>query len=306
MARAWLGAARRSDRHRRDRRGRTTTCTCSSHTAEEFHADPEGVTERWIGQPARPPEIYTWPAKGPGFRPAAALLAARVPLRRVGRAEPALRAPGDRRLRRARAQLRRRAHLPDRRDARSTRASRTTSSRCTPTATIRGCLRRRRAPWLHLQAFVYLNDVDDGNAATHIVSRGDERGHKLTEPLVLPNWDRELYAVEQSAPGVRGSVLAYGSNVFHRGVDLRRARHRALHAQRVLQAAPGTTGSASTRHSRSRRRRAGLRSPRAPRRASSRCSGFRCPAIRSGPTSCSTRPPSSIRSSTSHPGALAL
>ncbi len=35
--------------------------------AEEYHADPEGETERRLGRPA-PVEEFPWPADGPGFR----------------------------------------------------------------------------------------------------------------------------------------------------------------------------------------------------------------------------------------------
>ena len=38
-------------------------------SAEEFHADPEGVTERWKGHPVEPKEVFEWPDEGPGFRP---------------------------------------------------------------------------------------------------------------------------------------------------------------------------------------------------------------------------------------------
>ncbi len=38
-------------------------------SAAEYHADPAGTTERWLGRPAPPRESYTWPATGPGFRP---------------------------------------------------------------------------------------------------------------------------------------------------------------------------------------------------------------------------------------------
>ncbi len=36
-------------------------------TAEEYHADPEGETERRLGRPA-PVDEFPWPAQGPGFR----------------------------------------------------------------------------------------------------------------------------------------------------------------------------------------------------------------------------------------------
>ena len=38
-------------------------------TPEEYHADPAGETERWLGRPPPSREPYTWPAHGPGFRP---------------------------------------------------------------------------------------------------------------------------------------------------------------------------------------------------------------------------------------------
>jgi hypothetical protein len=38
-------------------------------SAEELHADPEGVTERWKGHPVEPKEVFVWPDEGPGFRP---------------------------------------------------------------------------------------------------------------------------------------------------------------------------------------------------------------------------------------------
>ena len=38
-------------------------------TADDLHADPEGVTERWLGRPVKPKEAFVWPDEGPGFRP---------------------------------------------------------------------------------------------------------------------------------------------------------------------------------------------------------------------------------------------
>ena len=35
---------------------------------DEYHADPQGVTERLKGRPAKPKEDYAWPDDGPGFR----------------------------------------------------------------------------------------------------------------------------------------------------------------------------------------------------------------------------------------------
>ena len=36
----------------------------------------------------------------------------------------------------------------------------------------------------------------------------------------MPDNDPEIYAAERPATGPRGSLLAYRSNVFHRGVNL--------------------------------------------------------------------------------------
>jgi len=82
-------------------------------------------------------------------------------------------------------------------------ASPTTSSRCTPTATTRGCRRVVEAPWWHVETFLYLSDVDIDHAPTHLVSVRDAIGRPTTAPLFMPKWDRELYA--QSAPPVAGA-----------------------------------------------------------------------------------------------------
>jgi hypothetical protein len=188
-------------------------------TADEFHADPAGVTERWLGHPARPPQIYTWPAEGPGFRPEQHYWQAEFPFGGSGGlnrlyvhpaivdfAERAL-ASDDLRIYQMNASAKYSGFTNYEQPMHTDRNHSWLPAPSAP-------------PWLHLQGFLYLTDVDERNAPTHIVPRGDARGHKPTEPLVLPSWDPELYAVERSAPGVRGSLLAYRSDVFHRGVDL--------------------------------------------------------------------------------------
>jgi hypothetical protein len=77
-----------------------------------------------------------------------------------------------------------------------------------------------KPPWLHVESFVYLSDVESGTAPTHLVPLRDSVGRSPTEPLIMPNGDPELYAAERPATGVRGSLLAYRPDVFHRGVDL--------------------------------------------------------------------------------------
>ena len=80
---------------------------------------------------------------------------------------------------------------------------------------------RMEPPWWNVEAFLYLSDVDEGNAPTHVVDRRDSLG-RSTERFFMPADDPDLYAKEQAAVGRRGSLLAYRPDVFHRGVDLTR------------------------------------------------------------------------------------
>jgi hypothetical protein len=74
-------------------------------------------------------------------------------------------------------------------------------------------------PWRHVEGFLFLSDIDDGAGPTHVVSRTDsgglstDRGYSREEAP-------ELYQKEQKATGVRGSFLAYRTDVFHRGSNL--------------------------------------------------------------------------------------
>ncbi|HEU0129874.1 MAG TPA: phytanoyl-CoA dioxygenase family protein [Mycobacteriales bacterium] len=69
-----------------------------------------------------------------------------------------------------------------------------------------------------VETFVYLSDVDDGNAPTRFVSR------TLTDHLpVRPHWwmpeERpELYDAEVAAAGPAGTVVAWSVDTFHRAV----------------------------------------------------------------------------------------
>jgi hypothetical protein len=188
-------------------------------TAEAYHADPEGVTHQWLGEPARPAEIYTWPPDGPGFRPEQHYWSAEFPLGGSGALDrlyvhPAIvdfaeRALGhdDLRIYQAFAGAKYAGFTNYEQPMHTDRNHSWLPAPSEP-------------PWLHLQGFLYLSDIDDDGAPTHIVSKRDSVGRAATAPLVLPSWDRELYAAERGAPGVRGSLLVYRSEVFHRGVDL--------------------------------------------------------------------------------------
>jgi hypothetical protein len=87
---------------------------------------------------------------------------------------------------------------------------------------------RMEPPWWHVESFLYLSDVDAGSAPTSLVRRGDSVG-RSTNNMFMPDGDPELYASERSAIGVRGSLLVYRPDVFHRGTDLKRpGSHRYL------------------------------------------------------------------------------
>ncbi len=78
---------------------------------------------------------------------------------------------------------------------------------------------RSEPGWWFLECFVYLHDVDDDNGAPKLVPRSAVEGPDTARP-VGPDDAPELYAAEVSAPGSTGSLLAYRSDVWHRGVHL--------------------------------------------------------------------------------------
>lgn len=87
---------------------------------------------------------------------------------------------------------------------------------------------RMEPPWWHVESFLYLSDVDEGTAPTSLVRRRDSVG-RSTNNMYMPDGDPKLYASERSATGVRGSLLVYRPDVFHRGTDLKRpGSHRYL------------------------------------------------------------------------------
>jgi hypothetical protein len=188
-------------------------------TAEQYHADPEGVTEQWLGRPAPPDELFTWPPTGPGFRPEQHRWRHEFPFPGTGAlnrlcVHPSIvdfveRALGTADLRLYQAQV----------SAKYTGATNYEQ----PMHTDRNhswLPALSTAPWLHAEAFLYLSDVGEGTAPTHLVSVRDTTDRPTTVPLFMPRSDPEVYAAERPAPGVRGSLLAYRPDVFHRAVDL--------------------------------------------------------------------------------------
>jgi len=72
-------------------------------------------------------------------------------------------------------------------------------------------------PWWNLEGFLYLSDVTDDANPTRMVSLRDSAAITSPYPVVLPQMEPGVYRAERPAPGVRGSYLAYRSDVWHRG-----------------------------------------------------------------------------------------
>lgn len=188
-------------------------------TPEQYHADPEGERARWLGTPPPSKAAYIWPETGPGFRPDQHIWQGAFPFPGSGAlnrlcVQPAIIDFAERAL--------------DTTDLRLYQAH--TSAKFTGETNYEQPMHTDRnhswlpsmsgPPWWNLETFLYLSDVDEGTAPTHLVTRRDAAGRDTGAPLVMPNGDPELYAAELPAPGVRGSLLAYRNDVFHRGTDI--------------------------------------------------------------------------------------
>jgi len=188
-------------------------------TGEQYHADPDGERDRWIGNPATRPEIFTWPPDGPGFRPEQHRWQAHFPFPGSGAlnrltVHPAVVDFAERALQTTDIRIYQ-VHASAKYGGETNYEQPMHTDRNHSWLPPVG-----RAPWWHLETFLYLSDVDEASAPTHLVSLQDSVGRKPTMPLYLPDWDAELYAAERPAVGVRGSLLAYRPDVFHRAVDL--------------------------------------------------------------------------------------
>jgi hypothetical protein len=185
-------------------------------SAEDLHADPEGVTERWQGRPKEPEEVFVWPDDGPGFRPAQQRWAASFPFPGTGAlnrmvVHPSIvdfaeRALGSTDIRLYQAQAS--AKFAGITNYEQPMHIDRNHSWLPPGS---------EAPWWNLEGFLYLTDVTEEDNPTRLVSVR-ETGH-VDNPygLVMPTMDPGVYAAERPAPGIRGSYLAYRSDCYHRG-----------------------------------------------------------------------------------------
>lgn len=185
-------------------------------SSDEYHADPEGVTQRRKGTYRDPQEEFTWPDDGPGFRGAQHRWMAAFPF------------PGSGRLNRLCVQpsivdfAERALGTPDIRLYQSHAGAKYSglTNYEQPMHTDRNhswLPAVGEGPWCNLEGFLYLSDVTDEDNPTRMVNVSDSAHVSPATPIVMPDKDPRLYQSEHRASGVRGSYLAYRSDVFHRG-----------------------------------------------------------------------------------------
>jgi hypothetical protein len=78
-----------------------------------------------------------------------------------------------------------------------------------------------RAPYWHVEGFLFLSDIDQGCGPTHIADLEHTAGRDV-ESRPTRDEDPDLYRAEQAATGPRGSMLFYRPDVFHRGTGMTR------------------------------------------------------------------------------------
>jgi hypothetical protein len=183
---------------------------------EEYHADPQGVTERWLGRPADPKETFIWPDEGVGFRSAQQRWSATFPFPGSGALNRLIvhesivnfaeRALGSTDIRLYQAQ-------PSAKYAGVTNYEQPMHTDRNHSWIPAGT----KSPWWNLQGFLYLTDVTEADNPTRVVSVRETAHIVSPYGVVMPTSDPAIYAAERPATGVRGSYLAYRSDVFHRG-----------------------------------------------------------------------------------------
>ncbi len=185
-------------------------------TPEEYHADPVGALRQWKRALRHSADDLRWPEDGPGFRADQHVWVTEFPFSGSGILNRLCVHPSvvdfvERAL--------------DTRDVRLYQSH--------ATASYSGLVNYEQpmhmdrnhswlppshaAPWWNLEGFLYLTDVTDADNPTRVVSVTDSTHVRETRPIVMPDRDPGLYRSERRATGVRGSYLAYRSDVFHRG-----------------------------------------------------------------------------------------
>jgi hypothetical protein len=195
-------------------------------TSEEYHADPESATRQWLGPTTDKQEGFVWPEDGPGFRGEQHRWNAAFPFPGSGTlnrlcvhpsivdfAERALGSP-DIRLYQTHASAKYSGLTNYEQPMHIDR-----NHSWIPAGSA--------APWWNLEGFLYLSDVTDDDNPTRLVSVRDSVHVKPSRPVVMPDKEPTVYESERRATGVRGSYLAYRSDVFHRGAPFGSTEQRA-------------------------------------------------------------------------------
>jgi hypothetical protein len=185
-------------------------------TNAEYHDDPDGEIERRRGRPKLRDEVFEWPDGGPGFRPAQQLWSQVFPFRGSGAlnrlcVHPSVVDFAERALDTDDIRLYQ-IHLSAKYEGLTNYEQPMHTDRNHSWLPAVGS-----APWWNLEGFLYLSDVTAADNPTRMVSTRDTRDVSPRTPILMPDTAPDLYAAEQAAIGVRGSYLAYRSDVFHRG-----------------------------------------------------------------------------------------
>ncbi|MGH9017510.1 MAG: hypothetical protein ACRDY1_07155 [Acidimicrobiales bacterium] len=189
-------------------------------TAEQYHADPEGETARRLGHPPEPTgPHFVWPEDGPGFRDEQHRWQSFFPFPGTGVLNRLVVHPSIVDF------VERSLGSDDLRVYQTGLSAKYTgiTNYEQPMHTDRNhswLPSVPRAPWWHVEGFLYLSDVHADGNPTHLVSVRDTEGRPTTFPLFMPDRDPDIYAMEKGAAGIRGSYLAYRTDVFHRAVQL--------------------------------------------------------------------------------------
>jgi hypothetical protein len=187
-------------------------------SGDEYHADPEGVTERLKGRPAEPKEDYQWPDEGPGFRANQQRWMAAFPFAGSGVlnrlcVHPSIVDFAERSLGTSDIRLYQ-AHASAKYSGLTNYEQPMHTDRNHSWLPAVGV-----GPWWNLEGFLYMSDVTENENPTRMVSVRDTTAIKSPYPMTFPRMDPDVYAAERSCVGVRGSYLAYRSDVWHRGTD---------------------------------------------------------------------------------------
>ncbi len=185
-------------------------------TNDQYRADPEGETERRLGRPVVHPEAFIWPDDGPGFRPEQHRWSASFPFGGGGAlnrlcVHPSIVDFAERALGQSDIRLYQ-IHASAKYEGITNYEQPMHTDRNHSWLPPLGV-----APWWNLEGFLYLSDVTRDDNPTRMVSTRHTGSVSPRRPVLMPEFSPDIYGAEQEATGVRGSYLAYRSDVFHRG-----------------------------------------------------------------------------------------